>query len=302
MNPARLRWGLLLIFIGSLLLLNNIGFLDWWVWSEVISLWPLLLIAIGIEKIFSHSKSLKFISYLAPIALFAILGWVAFSSGGFDDEFDRSGTSYRVDYDIDSEVETVSAVIDLDDCNLSLRSTGGKLFRGRFRSWQYKPDVEYDVRGGRAEFDISHRRAFGDWIHFDGFENSSNWTTRFSDAIPISLNCTGDRADMTLDCSTLLLDKLEVDSRRGEVRIILGELRDEIQLTLEGENADFRLDLPSNCGLQISGAGGELSRLMKRLDLVEEGEFFVSIGYDTLVPKIRIDLDSEISQFSIDFK
>lgn len=302
MNPARLRWGLFLIFVGGLLLLNNTGFLDWWVWSELVSLWPLLLISIGIEKIFAHSKKLKFISYMAPIALFVLLGAVVVSYASFEDDFDRSGSTYRIDYDSEEDISGIEAKIILDDCDLHLKSTVGKLFRGRFRAWQFKPSIDYDVRGSIAEFEISHERAFGDWIHFDGFENSGSWSARFSNTVPISLECVGDRADMTLDCASLLLDKLQIDSRRGDIKIILGDLREEITLTLEGEDADFRIDVSRNCGLKISGVRGKMSRLMRRIDLVEDGDDFVSVGYDTLVPRINIDLASDISQFSIDFR
>lgn len=300
MNPARLRWGLLLIFVGGLLLLNNIGILDWWVWSELASLWPLLLIAIGIEKIFAHSKRLKFISYLAPIALFVVLGVIAFAHAGFGEDYSRSGSTYRIDYDSERDIEQIEASIILDDCDLNLRSTSSKLFRGRFKAWQYRPSVEYDVIGKKATFEISHRRAFGNWIHFEGFDNSGRWSVRFSDALPIVLECSGDRADMTLDCASLLLKKLKVDSRRGDIRIIIGDLKDEVQLTLEGEDADFRLNVPAECGLRISGVEEEMSSLMKRIDLIENGQFFISVGYDTLTPKINIDLAPEISQFSIE--
>ncbi len=79
MNPARFRWGILLILIGVLFLLNNIGTLDWWMWNDIWSLWPLILIAIGVEKIFTKTK-FEVIAYLAPLALAAIVVWTAAES------------------------------------------------------------------------------------------------------------------------------------------------------------------------------------------------------------------------------
>ena len=77
---------MLFILVGTLLLLNNVGRLDWWVWNDILSLWPLLLIAIGIEKIFQNTR-LSFISYLSTVALVAVVLWAAIGSFGFEPVF-----------------------------------------------------------------------------------------------------------------------------------------------------------------------------------------------------------------------
>lgn len=74
MSVSRLRNGVILLSIGIVLLLNNLNYVDWSVWVSILSLWPVLLIAIGIEKIFART-SVNFLAYLSPVLLlFAILG------------------------------------------------------------------------------------------------------------------------------------------------------------------------------------------------------------------------------------
>ena len=69
MTPSRLRWGLILIQVGILILLVNIGVFNWNFTIDLVSAIPFLLILIGIEKIFTRSR-LEFISYLAVFTIF----------------------------------------------------------------------------------------------------------------------------------------------------------------------------------------------------------------------------------------
>ena len=82
MTPSKLRWGLLFIVVGIMLLLCNTGHLDWDFWYEILMWWPILLIAIGLEKIFLKTK-LEFISYLSPLLLVAAMIYVAVDIGDF---------------------------------------------------------------------------------------------------------------------------------------------------------------------------------------------------------------------------
>lgn len=48
-------WAMLLIFVGVILLFNNLNFLPWQVWDGIVLFWPLLLILFGVEAILGRS-------------------------------------------------------------------------------------------------------------------------------------------------------------------------------------------------------------------------------------------------------
>ncbi len=50
-------WAVFLIVVGVILLLNNLGFLPWEIWSILWRFWPVLLILGGLEMVFGHSSS-----------------------------------------------------------------------------------------------------------------------------------------------------------------------------------------------------------------------------------------------------
>lgn len=67
MKADRIMWGIVLLFIGGVLLLENFGMIDFY-WSSVWRFWPIFLIIAGINILFSKSKS-----QLAGIVSIAIL-------------------------------------------------------------------------------------------------------------------------------------------------------------------------------------------------------------------------------------
>jgi hypothetical protein len=302
MSPARFRWGILFVLIGGLLLLNNLNVLSWWVWSDILSLWPLLLIAIGVEKIFARSR-LQFIAYLAPVALAAIVVWVAF--GGFstgDFRLIRRGDTYRYTVDMEPNVRNIKAVFDLDDTDIRLKDTGTRLFSSRSSGWRAVPRIDYDLSDGIADLDVSPRVGGWSWLRIDGRRWAGDWDVALSNKAPLDLTCYGDRADMTLNCQRLNLEKLLVDSRRGDVRITVGDLSEKVRIHLEGDNADFRITAPEGSGVRVSGAENTAANFLERLGMVETDGYYMTEGYDTLSPQIELDLSPEISRFSLDFR
>jgi len=78
MSGTQFLKGLAIILVGIILLLNNFNILDWSVWYNILRLWPLLLISLGISLIFRRR-----LSWLAPlvIVLGIIIGAVAGNMG-----------------------------------------------------------------------------------------------------------------------------------------------------------------------------------------------------------------------------
>jgi hypothetical protein len=288
--------------VGVILLLNNLGELDWWVWADILSLWPLILIAIGIEKIFSKSKA-EFIAYLPILALAGVVIWVAVEGFDGDDSYlTRRGSTYRYTVDIEPGVERIQAKFNLDDVDVSLNNTGNRLFRARSDGWRRVPKVEFDEIGGVAELEISPRRnRMPNWIRIDNWGRSGDWDLYLSDQVPVSLECYGDESDMNLDCRDLLLEKLYVNSEQGDIRIRLGDLKGLIEVKLEGTEADYRISIPDGSNIRISEVGDKLGRFFERKGLVEDGVFYKSAEYDSLAPRIELILPKDLTQFSLDY-
>jgi hypothetical protein len=293
MNPARFRWGVLFILAGALLLLNNLDRLDWWVWADIVHLWPLLLIAIGVEKIFTRTKA-EPIAYLSSLALAGVVIWVAIGGMGSADNRRDVLTS-----DAGSSVTALVARIDMRGHDLHLGGSTQNLYRARYGNRWSSPEVDYSLDGSTGRLAIADRNRWR-WFRIDD---------RLTDALdvdltqgkPVRLTCEGENADMRLDCRDLKLEELTVSSEGGKIRIMMGSASARTKVSFRGEGADFRLLLPPGCALRVQSGNEEIARFLNRLGLTASGTIFTAPGYDTLTPKIDLDLAPDVTQLAIDY-
>lgn len=293
MNPARFRWGVLFILGGVLLLLNNLDRLDWWVWADILNLWPLLLIAIGVEKIFTRTRA-ELVAYLSSLALAGVVIWVAV--GGMDSS---KSASMNLDTASGTKVAALITRIDMQEHNLHLGGTTRDLYRARYGTRHFTPEVDYSLDGETGKLTVTDRQRWR-WIHF-GNRMSEALDVELTDEVPIRLTCEGGEGDMRLDGRDLKLEELTVVSDGGRVQITLGTAVGQTKVSLKGRETDFRLTLPPQCGLRVQGGNADIARFLNRIGLVESGSTFTAAGYDTLSPKINLDLSPDITQLSIDY-
>ena len=301
MTPARFRWGLLLILVGTLVLLANMEVLNHTFWIDFVYLLPFLLIAIGIEKIFARTK-LKFISYLTSVALVAGAFYVAFEGSRYDENssFFRSG-SIRWDGD-DERVDIVDAELQLGNADLTIRDAVDELFHARFGEWSYKPRSSMDIADGRAEISLTsrsaRRRFWGNAVVIDGRE-PNEWRLEFSRDIPLLLKCYGQDSDIHLNLATTPLRELSLDVDDANIYIKIGEQEPRTRISIRGYDSKLRLRVPQESGLLVRGADDPA--YLEQIGLLETDEGFITEGFDSLSLQIRVDLDDNFRSLSIDF-
>lgn len=66
-------FGLVILFIGVLLLLNNFGVVSREIWYYLFPFWPVILILIGLRIIFGFSRIIGFVLFIVAFALFSLI-------------------------------------------------------------------------------------------------------------------------------------------------------------------------------------------------------------------------------------
>ena len=298
MTPARFRWGIILIQIGLLILLRNFGALSDSFWEDLLIWSPVLLIAIGIEKIFTKSR-LQLISYATSVLiLFGGLA-IAFSSswsdldGGFFSE-----VTYQREYDPD--VKKLKARLKLKETNLTIRDSGDDLLFGRFDKFTRKPRIDYDLEGDEATISLTgQRHSYLGGVVKINIDESQDWYLRFSRDVPLDMECTGDGSDIHLNLSTTPLARLDLQADDARVYLKLGDLQPLANVVIKGEDARVRLRIPVNVGLSVFGPGYE--SYLEKIGMVRSGEAYVSETFDSSATKVEIELDDRFDSFSLDF-
>jgi len=298
MTPARFRWGILFILIGVLILLSRTDVLNNNFWIDFLSLIPFLLIAIGIEKIFTRTR-FEAISYLSSILLLVGGIWVAVSGSryGTNASFFESET---ITQEVEPSVELLEAVLHLGDGDLTIRDATDDLVYARFREFSDKPKYTYSVQDNTARVDLDsrNRRGLGPFIHIDT-DQPEDWRLQFSRVIPLVLKCEGSESSIHLNLSTTPLRELDLDADESSIYIKLGNLEPQIKVAVRGRDSELRLRIPGESGLRVIGF--EDAGYLQEVGLSSQNGSFVTEGFDSLSNRIEVELDDRFQSLSIDY-
>lgn len=132
-------WAILLIFLGSVLLLNTTGILDWNVWLYIASYWPIFLILGGLKLILGRS--------LVSTILLSLLALVAFSWIGicsYNNEVENPGPFFERmgKFCVSRQIEKSQ---DLTEKEFTVDTEG----------YEGVEELEYDINLGVSEFSIT---------------------------------------------------------------------------------------------------------------------------------------------------
>lgn len=298
MSPARFRWGIILILIGLLVFFRNINLLHDDFWSNLILFLPILLIAIGIEKIFSKTK-LQMISYASSVAI--LVGGLAVAFAGNYGE--RAGSFFsesQVTKMHDENVKRIAAEIDVDETALTIRDSGDDIVYATFDRFTRKPDVKYEIVGEQAELKLSGHGSdmWGGIVRIEN-DNQQEWMVSFSKSIPLDFVCKGDQADVHLNLATTPLENLVLDMHDSFIYLKMGDLVPRVHVKISGEDSKLKLRIPENVGLKIMAEGYD--SFFEKIGMHRNDSWFVKDGNDTLKSQVEINLDAQLIDFSIDY-
>lgn len=299
MTPARFRWGMILVIVGVLLLLINADVIEIEALEQLVIWFPVLLIAIGVEKLFTRSK-LEFISYLTTVFL-AVSGiWLAVDAGanGSRDSFFES-TTYREA--VDPSATELSAVLDVGDAGVKIRDATRDLVYGRFAEGVRKPKTVYSLEdNGTARVKIGGewQPGWGSIIKIDN-DFVDDWSVKFNDQLPLDLEISGNHADLHFNLATTPLRSLRIDSDNSDIYLKIGDMVPDVDVEVLGDDTKLHLRVPREAKLRVESKEFVLPLEGVGLSELESG-IFVSEGYDTSSQRIQVALDKKLRRLQLD--
>ncbi len=72
---------IILILLGVVFLLNNLGYLDWGVWETILKLWPVLLVVVGVEFILNSGSAWN--TLVIVLVVLGVAGFVSLATGAW---------------------------------------------------------------------------------------------------------------------------------------------------------------------------------------------------------------------------
>ncbi|HZW04630.1 MAG TPA: DUF5668 domain-containing protein [Anaerolineaceae bacterium] len=238
-----------MIGLGTVLLLGNLGYLRMGALELLLRLWPVFLIALGLDILFRGSSlGVSILGGLVAIALVALVVWFAFTApvGGV-------GNVQAINQEL-GDASQAEVLIDPAVGNLTVAAAeaGDALVSGQVNlSRNQQVEDDYRLANGTARYALGSE---GDavFIPFAGFGLNMLWDLDLSPAVPVDLRTTLGVGRQEIDLTGLEITDLTVDTALGSTELTLpaeGPLDARVKTALGNtviwvpEGASVRIDI-----------------------------------------------------------
>lgn len=193
----------ILIGLGVVLLLNNLGVITWSLWSVLWRFWPVLLIAAGLDLLIGRRSTL--ISAVLAVLTIAAIGFGVWYA---NTQTSAQGSSanlvaYQVDYAVDNATRaSVEVQQQVGELRITAMSEPDGLIRGAVTLPEdSRLSREYSVSSGTAYLTLREER---ENTRFSSTPfTTPRWDLRLNPDIPLSLTISSGVGGTTLDLTKL---------------------------------------------------------------------------------------------------
>src|SRR5579884_179394 len=218
-RPARLVLPVLLIIVGFVFLLNNLGIVPWSIWLSLAQLWPVILILLGVDILLGR-RSTALGALITTVVLIAVVGAAIGMS------VSNPGTTSSTKAPLQEQTSSaplggassgdVSLTIPAGTLNVgALPAKGDNLLEvASTMPSGMRMTLNAAPRGGIAEAVLSASGDRTTWWPFgrSGFANTATWNVQLVPGVPLSLRANVGAGQTNLDLTNLMIQHLIINS------------------------------------------------------------------------------------------
>jgi len=262
MRRGSLFWGIILLLVGGLLLLNQLGYLQGVnIWSII---WAFFLIALGawiLWGAFFH-KSAKPEHAVVPL------------EGAGQARLRLQHGAGRITIDANAGP--------------------GNLLEGDFNA-----GVDLDTRHNGDTLEVRMRTPTA-IFPFDWFPGQSlDWSVGLARDVPLTLELETGASDARLDLSELRLSELRLKSGASSTALTLPAHAGFTRVKIESGAASVRLSIPQGVAANIRSHGGLSSINVDGTRFPRFGDAYRSADYDSAANKAEIDVEMGVGSVTV---
>ncbi|MGA7732938.1 MAG: toast rack family protein [Chloroflexia bacterium] len=297
MVGAPMAGPVILIAAGIVLLLNNLDILPWGIWGDLWRLWPLALIAVGLDLIIGRRRPL---ASLLIILLVLGAGGALILYTGFATRGDL--TTYDMNVPLGS---AKSATVEIDFGMGGLEVRGGanieSLASGRLEYYanHQPPSADVEVSGERANLVIQAADEHGLNFNWFGQSRAPMWSVYLNPRVPLALNADLGVGNSTLDLGGVTLTRLDINSGTGNTTVIFPSPTGNLAASIDGGVGNLVLHIPDDAEARVSVDTG-VGNVTLGNRFAQQGEnVWVTSGYASAPSKLDLTVDAGVGNVEI---
>ncbi len=313
MKLNRIMWGIVLLFVGGVLLLENFNIIEFY-WRSVWRFWPVFLIITGINILFNKQKSQ--VGGIISIAVLVImLGFIFYK--GQQPSPNRTawiGDELKSDIEGDSsaEVQNLTFFEPFDSANskklksVVLNISGGGTSFGL--NGETDSLIYADVRKKRGSFSLKNevidslqtltfttQGKSSKWNMGDG-GNDVNFKLNKQPVWEIVMNMGA--GEVNFDLSAYKVRRFKFEGGAAAMDIKMSDLLPIADVVVKTGVADVKINIPSASGCRILTKTGLSAKDFDGFIKLDDGTYETP-NYKSSSKKIFISLDGGLSNFEV---
>lgn len=286
-------WGIFLLFLGVVFLLQTLNVLPWALWGTLWRFWPVLIIIIGLGILLRRSN-VWLVSLLILAILGACLGIAIWQHGA-----SLTGGVVTKSYseplnDIERaqiEIDFSAGSITID--SLSPTSPNFVEANSEVRNSQQTMKVNFHQQDSEGQLYLSTVKQ-----QFWG-EGGIRWEVNFTRNIPLSINIKSAASNMNLDFSKLKVTELRLDVDVGNYKVTMPSSSGTTHAYIEADVANIEVTIPDKVAARIQIDTGLSVSDIDESRFPQQGNYYVSPDFDSAQNRIELEIDSDVGRVQV---
>ena len=313
MKFDRIIWGVLLLFIGGVLLLDNFDVINFY-WRNVWDFWPIFLIILGVNILFNKNNSQT--GNIISLSILVIALSVLFVKGQEEptNKFWWSNGRHTIEIDGDEDNDTDNKKLSFSEPYIEADSAKKTILNlsGGGTSFDLKGETDSlfaaEVRKRNGEFSLTKTTSDSvNTLTFKMQNNKKSYSFGNGTSVDVRLNTNPvyemnlkmGAGELKFDLADYKVRTLNFDGGAAELNIKFGALLPITDVNVKTGVADVKIEIPEGSGCRIKTKTGLSSKDFTGFTKISEGVYETS-NYQSAANKIFINFEGGISSFEVD--
>jgi len=286
-------WGIFLLFLGVVFLLQTLNVLPWGLWETLWRFWPVLIIIIGLGILLRH-YNVWLVSLLVLAMFGACLGIAIWQHGlppapGMVSYSEPLGNMERAQIEVDFTAGDIHiGSLPPGSLNFVEAASGARNSDGSM-------NVDFHQQDGAGTLRLSIGRVNRPFWSGDGIR----WEVNFTRNIPLTLNVKSAASNTELYLSELKVTELRLDVDAGNCKVAVPSSVGTTYAYIKADVANLEISVPDGVAARIQ-VDTDLSAFdVDESRFPKQGDYYISDNFATAQNRIYLEIDSDVGRVQV---
>lgn len=286
-------WGIFLLFVGIIFLLQTLNVLSWGLWGTLWRFWPVLIIIIGLG-ILLRRYNVWLVSLLVLAIFGACLGIAIW----------QYGPSLSSGMVTESYSEPLG---DIEHAQIEIDFSAGSITIGSLPPGSPNfVEVDSEVRDSRQTINVDFHQKDGEGKLYLSTVNQwfwggdrIRWEVNFTGSIPLAISIKSAASNVELDLSELKVTELRLDVDAGNYRVTVPSSAGTSNIEIEADAANIEVVIPDGVAARIRVKTNLSVSDVDKNRFPQQGAYYVSDNFDTAQNRIELEIDCDVGRVQV---